>query len=167
MSIFILLWPVLLFILVGLRFVKRFNAEFRRQEMTTWPTAKAVFDVDHLQLRNDPEREGAMGELDRNYQFYSQGQAYAGKRLVADAVTISPERRTIVNKLLNEQREELTVRFNPAAPEENVLRVGHAHLTWWKVLVYAFFGVVVPVFMIYMYLKWQGGPLSWSETITF
>lgn len=167
MSFLTILVPTVLFLLVGLRFVKRFNAEFRRQEMTTWPTAKAVFDVDHLQLRNDAERPGAVGELDRNYQFYSQGQAYTGKRLVADTVTISQERQTIVNKLLNEQREELTVRFNPAAPEENVLRVGHAHLTWWKVLVYAFFGVAIPVGMIYMAIRWSGGPLSWSDTFTF
>lgn len=167
MSFLTILVPAVLFLLVGLRFVKRFNAEFQRQEMTTWPTTKALFDVDHIQLRNDPERAGAVGELDRDYQFYSQGQAYTGKRLVADAVTISRERQTIVNKLLNEQRDELTVRFNPATPEENVLRVGHAHLTWWKMLVYAFFGVVVPVYMIYMTLLWSGGPGSWSDTITF
>lgn len=167
MSIFLILWLSGLVVLIALRFGKRFNAEFRRQEMVTWPTAKGIFDTENLQLRNDPDRKGAVGELDRDYQFYSHGKAYTGRKLIAEEITISREQQLIVNKLLNKGRDDLSVRFNPKQPEDNVLRVGHAHLTWWKIFVYAFFGVVIPVFMVYCILQWPNTAETWFDTLHF
>jgi len=167
MHLFIAAYVLLLTALVLFRFRKRFNAEHRRQEMITWPRAKAVFDTEHLQLRAAKERPGAVTILDRKYKFFTQGKEFNGHYVTPDEVNVSPEQRTIINKLLNERREELVVRFNPALPQENVLKVGHPHLTWGHVFAYALFGVVIPAAIIYFISVWQGGPEFWPETITF
>lgn len=167
MHLFITVYVLLLLGFVLLRFRKRFNAEHRRQEMITWPRTKAVFDADQIQLRAAKERPGAITILDRKYRFFTRGKEFNGHYVTPDEVHISPEQKTIINKLLNERREELVVRFNPAMPQENVLKVGHANLTWGHVFAYALFGVVIPVAMIYFVIARQGGPESWIQTITF
>lgn len=152
MSLLIAVYVLLLTTLVLLRFRKRFNAEYRRQEMLTWPRAKAILQTDHLQLEDAKSQPGGLTKLDRSYQFYTQGRAFHGTRVIPEEITVSREQKAIITKRLNEQRDQLTVRFNPQNPKENVLRVGHQHLSWTNVVAYAFFGVVIPAGLLYLLL---------------
>jgi hypothetical protein len=163
----IIYWSALLTAFIAFRFRKRFNAEFRRQQMITWPTVRVLTDNEHLQLRKEEGRTTYAAELDEDYHFFTHGKRYTGQQLIGEEIPLSTEQKTIITKRLNEQRSQLTARFNPAAPEENMLRVGHSSLGWGKVLVYAFFGVVLPTFFAYSSLEWATDPATWWETVKF
>ena len=162
-------FPLILFGLVVWRFRQRYNAEFMRQRQITWPEAKPAFGVGKLRVRKErgEEKKYYVSELDENYHLYTHGQRFTGKRLLPEAVMIKKGEQLAINNALNDKRETLMVKFNPDDPSDNMLSVGHPGLGWSKVLVYALFGVLIPVFMLYSIFAWMTDPSSWWSTIVF
>lgn len=163
----IIVWPLLLFLMVAFRFRRRFNAEFTRQRMLTWPEATAVFSTRPLELEQK-EHAGSpiLSELKGGYTFYNNGTAYHGNRLIPDLKLLDPLARDIIERKLNEPGREWKIKYNPADPNDNLLRVDHEKLSWLNVLIYAVMGLIIPLFLLASALTFYHDPGSWLETIS-
>ncbi|WP_020567024.1 hypothetical protein [Neolewinella persica] len=165
----LLAWPIFLFLLVVFRFRRRFNAEFDRQRQITWPAVPAFFAKDTLELEVTPVNEGApyYSCLKYGYEFYTYGQKFVGRQLLPEQVGLTEAAGKKVLQQLNAQKSELQVRYDPAGPVRNFLVVGHSGLSWFKVCVFAFFGVVLPLFLLYSTLALLTDPAVWWDAVTF
>lgn len=163
------LFPLILFGLAFWRFRQRWYAESKRQRQITWPEAKPAFGVDQLQLRKEKgdEEKFYVAELDEDYYLYTHGQRFRGNKLLPETALIKEEEQKTINQILNVKRELLRAKFNPEDPRENMLSVGHQSLSWTKVLIYAFFGVLIPAFFIYSIFAWSTDPTTWWSTVIF
>ena len=160
--------PIVLVLLTLFRFRRRFNAEFDRQTMITWPVSSAIFTSRPIEL----EKKGQPGaptvsKLEQSYSFYTQGEAFTGNRLIPEITLIAPEEEDRIERKLNEQGRTWWVKYNPDDPSENMLKAGHGGLSWSKVLVYAFFGVILPGFFIYAAMAYLTDPVAWWDAVTF
>lgn len=165
----LLAWPIVLFLLVVFRFRRRFNAEFDRQQQITWPSVPARFPTDRLELEIAPLTESMPYSscLANGYEFYTHGDRFVGKQLLPEEHLLDQAAGTALNLDLNTRKAELEVRYDPVDPARNFLAVGHGGLSWGKVVVYAFFGVVLPLFLIYSTLALLTDPGAWWDAITF
>lgn len=166
----LLAWPIILFLLVVFRFRRRFNAEFARQQAITWPAVPALFSVDTLDLEEtEPASEvpSYRSSLANGYMFYTHGKRFTGNQLLPEQLALDEGARTTLLQRLNARKDSLQVRYDPDGPAHNFLAVGHSGLSWAKVLVYAFFGVVLPLFIAYSMLTLLTDPVVWWDTITF
>jgi hypothetical protein len=166
----LLVWPIILFFLVVFRFRRRFNAEFDRQHQITWPAVPALFAVDTLELEaSEPASEGTpyRSSLANGYEFYTHGKRFTGNQLLPEQLALDESARTTLLQRLNARKDTLQVRYDPNGPVRNFLAVGHGGLSWSKVVVYAFFGVVLPLFLGYAALALLNDPAVWWDAITF
>jgi hypothetical protein len=165
----LLAWPIVLFLLVVFRFRRRFNAEFERQQQITWPSVPARFSTDRLELEIAPLTEAMpySSWLAHGYEFYTHGDRFVGKQLLPEEQLLDKTAGTALNLELNTRKAELAVRYDPADPTRNFLAVGHSGLSWGKVIIYAFFGVVLPLLLTYSTLALLTDPGAWWDAITF
>jgi membrane protein implicated in regulation of membrane protease activity len=143
------LLPLLLVLLVGWRFLRRFRQETRRQHILTWPraTAELAGAEDELVIAAR-DRHGVpifyRAELNAPYTFYARGEKYSGERLAPELRRFNPaEAKVFLSALGRQRRYEVT--YNPQDPAENYLTVGRPLLTNGKLLVFALIGVAVPL----------------------
>jgi hypothetical protein len=148
------------------RFHSRFNAEVHRQRMLTWPEVPAIFDPNEPILL-EPHIGSASKEwftrLLKPYRFYYNGELREGNHLIPDNIKLREYDQRAVARKLNWRREQMTVRCNSEVPEDNTLLVPHQGLTWSRLLVYLFFGVVLPVLFLYGVLAYHWEPNYWLE----
>ena len=166
----LLAWPIILFLLVVFRFRRRFNAEFNRQQAITWPVVPVFFAVNALELEaSEPVDEGTpfRSGLVNGYEFYTHGKRFTGNQLLPEQIALDEGTRTILLQRLNARKDKLQARYDPASPAHNFLAVGHGGLSWHKVIVYAFFGIALPLFLTYSTLALLTDPAVWWDTITF
>jgi hypothetical protein len=105
--------------------------------------------------------------LRQHYAFYSQGDRHVGNQLLPELMALDEVAHAALVKQLNDQKSTLQVRYDPTRPVQNFLAVGHGGLSWFKVCIYAFFGVVLPLFLAYSALTLLTDPAVWWDTITF
>jgi hypothetical protein len=166
----LLAWPIVLFLLVVFHFRWRFNAEFDRQQQITWPAVPAVFSTEKLELTKALPGGESMPyntSLTQHYAFYSQGARHVGNQLLPELLALDEGSHAALVKQLNDQKSTLQVRYDPTRPVQNFLAVGHGGLSWPKVCIYAFFGVVLPMLLIYSTLALLTDPAAWWDAITF
>lgn len=165
----IIVIAILLVAATAYRFHCRFNAEFHRQRMITWPRVPAIFDPKEpilLEPYVGSEKKW-FTRLLKPYRFYFNGELREGNHLIPDKVKLKEYDQWEVGRRLNRRRDGLTVRCNPEAPEENALLVPHQKLSWPNLLGYVFYGVVLPFALIQVGLYWYQAPAEWWEVITF
>ncbi|MFK8161315.1 MAG: hypothetical protein AB8H12_02525 [Lewinella sp.] len=165
----LLVWPIILFVLVVFRFRRRFNAEFDRQRQISWPAVPAHFVNHTLKLEITPLNETMhfYSCLKKGYEFYTHGQRFVGRQLLPEQLGIAEATGKRVLEQLNTRRDALQVRYDPDGPARNFLAVGHGGLSWAKVCVYAFFGVVIPLLLVYSALALLTDPAEWWDAVTF
>jgi len=151
------------------RFRARFNAESHRQQMITWPEVPAIFDLKEPILL-EPSI-GSSGQewftrLLEPYRFYFNGELREGNHLIPEKIKLNETDQREVGRRLNRRREELTVRCNPDDPVDNALLVPHLGLSWPRLLVYLFYGVVLPLALTKVVLYAYQAPSEWWEVIT-
>ncbi|MEM9929295.1 MAG: hypothetical protein AAF840_05725, partial [Bacteroidota bacterium] len=159
---------LLLFLLVLFRFRRRFNHEFARQSQITWPEATALFTLRPIALQKG-EKPHANGttELAEPYHFYSQGAEFTGRQLLPEVLSLRKEEQQRIEQRLNAADKTWKVKYNPKDPQENMLRVGHSGLSWWKVVVYGFFGIVLPLCFVYGIMAYLTDPVAWWDAVSF
>lgn len=156
-----------LFALTLHRFGNRFNEEVDRQRMLTWPRVPAIFDPKEPILL-EPSIGARRGvkwftRLAEPYRFYFNGELREGNNLIPEKIRLNNNDQQEIGRRLNRRREELTVRYNPEDFTENMLLVPHAGISWPRLAVYLFFGVVLPVVFIHFLLL----PLITWETASY
>ena len=134
-----------LFVLSALRLLLRLRQEAKRQQMLSWPRVPARMVADEVEIRL---RYGHPVHLAHGYAFFANGRRYTGSRVASALYAADREEQQQLREYLNARREGLRVTYNPTNPTENFLFVAHSGLRWWNVLVYIFFGVLLPILVL-------------------
>ena len=143
---------VFLFLVVGLRFVRRYRQEVRRQRALTWPRATAVLEdePDELQV----ESHDGVGtpvffraQLRREYVFYARGQRFTGNQLAPELQRLNrAEAESFLNRL--NRHRSYQVCYDPNEPSRNYLTVGRQLLGNGHLLLYATLGLAAPIVLL-------------------
>ena len=139
---------ILLFALVGWRFVRRVRQERRRQRALTWPRAGAVLtgDSDAL-VPAVTDKHGDVlfyhARLAEPYVFYARGERQTGQQLAPELERLNPEEAKLFLRELGKHRS-YRVCYDPQYPERSYFTVGRHLISNRTLLLYAVFGVLLP-----------------------
>ena len=109
--------------------------------MVTWPKRKPHFNEDEPSFALKASETPSLwwNVLAEKYTFFTQGEKFEGNQLLPLEFHLGVREAEEVESTLQlaEEAGSLRTYYNPADPTQNFLAVGHSHLSWGKVLVYA------------------------------
>ena len=153
---------ILLFALVGWRFIRRVRQERRRQRALTWPRAGAVLTGDEDALV--PAVTNKHGDvlfyharLAEPYVFYARGERQTGQQLAPELERLNPEEARLFLRELGKHRS-YRVCYDPQHPERSYLTVGRHLISNRTLLLYAGFGVLLPG--VLLWIGYHTDPMS-------
>lgn len=159
-----LIIPLSFSILVFGHFVWSFYAEARRQRIFSWPRVAVIFGADRP-IRLKPHfarpKKKWLTQLLEPYHFYAYGELFTGNQLLPREQHVGEFDRDRVEYKLNLGKHPLKAWYNPKKPEENMLLVPRRRLSWWGVIAYLFFGLVLP--FLFVYLQPMGPIITFFE----